>query len=63
MRAYRSPLLSAIIPRLLLTAFTFCQPFLIETTVTWIGEPEASLASGKGLIGAFALVYIGMAVR
>ncbi|RDW93046.1 ABC transporter, integral membrane type 1 [Aspergillus mulundensis] len=64
LHAYSTPLLSAIIPRLLVTGFTFCQPFLINATVSWVGtpEPEAPGDSGKALIGAFALVYVGLAV-
>ncbi|KAL4951097.1 P-loop containing nucleoside triphosphate hydrolase protein [Aspergillus filifer] len=62
LEAYRYPLLAAVVPRLLMTGFTFCQPFLITATVTWVGIPDASMDSGKGLIGAFALVYAGQAV-
>lgn len=51
-----------MLPRLCLTAFTFCQPFLINAIVTWVGSADASMAFGKGLIGAAALTYIGMAV-
>ncbi|PYI36243.1 ABC transporter [Aspergillus indologenus CBS 114.80] len=61
-RAYLSALLAAVIPRLLLTGFTFCQPFLVDATVTWVGNRDAALDSGKGLIAAFAIVYTGMAV-
>ncbi|PYH40847.1 putative ABC multidrug transporter [Aspergillus saccharolyticus JOP 1030-1] len=60
--AYVTPLLAAVIPRLLLTGFTFCQPFLVNATVTWVGDEKAALDSGKGLIGAFAIVYTGIAV-
>ncbi|KAL3480358.1 hypothetical protein BJX99DRAFT_254660 [Aspergillus californicus] len=60
--AYRSPLFAAVLPRLLMTGFTFCQPFLITATVTWVGNPDASMDSGKALIGAFALVHVGQAV-
>ncbi|KAL4985081.1 hypothetical protein BDW68DRAFT_189949 [Aspergillus falconensis] len=42
--------------------FTFCQPFLISATVSWVGMPDAPADSGKALIGAFALVYVGLAV-
>ncbi|KAK9787197.1 hypothetical protein SCARD494_10727 [Seiridium cardinale] len=62
LRAYRGPFLAAILPRLLYSGFTFCQPFLIERTVVWVGAPEESMATGKGLIGAFSIVYMGMAV-
>ncbi|OJJ73699.1 hypothetical protein ASPBRDRAFT_41400 [Aspergillus brasiliensis CBS 101740] len=60
--AYRSPLLAAALPRLLMTGFTFCQPFLINAAVSWVGNPDASMDYGKALIGAFALVYAGLAV-
>ena len=60
--SYRSSFLSAIIPRLCLTAFTFSQPFLIDTTVSFVGQTERNKDYGKGLIGAWALVFVGMAV-
>ncbi|KAL4967241.1 P-loop containing nucleoside triphosphate hydrolase protein, partial [Aspergillus stella-maris] len=62
LKAYSYPLLAAVAPRLFMSGFTFCQPFLINATVTWVGNPEASMHSGKALIGAFALVYVGQAV-
>ncbi|KAL4798804.1 P-loop containing nucleoside triphosphate hydrolase protein [Aspergillus venezuelensis] len=62
LEAYKYPLLVAVVPRLLMTGFTFCQPFLITATVTWVEIPDASMDSGKGLIGAFALVYAGQAL-
>ncbi|KAK0756022.1 hypothetical protein N5P37_011395 [Trichoderma harzianum] len=62
LNAYLAPFLSGVLPRLCLTAFTFCQPFLINAIVTWVGSADASMAFGKGLIGATALTYIGMAV-
>ncbi|KAL7914375.1 ABC transporter [Trichoderma velutinum] len=62
LNAYLGPFLSAVLPRLCLTAFTFCQPFLINAIVTWVGSTDASMAFGKGLIGATALTYVGMAV-
>ncbi|PYH89769.1 putative multidrug resistance-associated protein [Aspergillus ellipticus CBS 707.79] len=61
-RAYRSPFLSAIIPRLLLAGFTFCQPFLISATIDYIDVPTTpeSKRYGQALVGAYALVYAGM---
>jgi ATP-binding cassette, subfamily C (CFTR/MRP), member 1 len=58
------PFLSAIIPRLALTAFTFCQPFLVNSSVSYVGtEPEERQKYyGEALVGAFALVYLGIAV-
>jgi ATP-binding cassette subfamily C (CFTR/MRP) protein 1 len=57
-------LLLPIFPRLCLSAFKFCQPFLIFSLLNLLKEP-ASLESsrkGYGLIGATVLIYIGIAV-
>ncbi|KAF5859185.1 hypothetical protein ETB97_003197 [Aspergillus alliaceus] len=62
--AYRFSCLSAIVPRLALSAFTFSQPFLITATVDYINQspsPE-SQKFGQALVGAFVLVYTGYAV-
>ncbi|XXG98141.1 hypothetical protein Hte_004462 [Hypoxylon texense] len=61
-RAYLLSLSSAVIPRLCLTGFTFAQPFLVSATVTFVGLENPDSNYGKGLIGAWALVYLGMAV-
>lgn len=62
LRAYLPTLLSAVIPRLLLSAFSFCQPFLITATVNYVGLEERDTNRSNSLIGAFVLVYVGMAV-
>lgn len=63
-RAYRWSILSAIVPRIALIAFTLCQPFLIATTVTWIGSEVTTETKdyGQTLVGAYVIVYFGMAV-
>ncbi|KAI0886932.1 ABC transporter [Annulohypoxylon maeteangense] len=61
-QGYLFSLLSAVVPRLCLTAFTFAQPFLVDTTVTFVGQENPDSNYGKGLIGAWALVYLGVAV-
>lgn len=63
-RAYLWPILSAIIPRLALSVFTFCQPFLIETTVLFMGSDREDMpkSHGDALVGAFVLTYLGIAV-
>lgn len=59
--------ISAVPPRLALSAFSFCQPFLIETAVTYLGNkqlagnPTDSYYRG-GLIGATVLIYLGIAI-
>lgn len=54
----------AIIPRLLQSVFNFCQPFLIERTVSYIGSrsEHGDERYGQGLVGAFVLVNLGYAV-
>lgn len=55
-------LFSTVLPRLCQTAFTFSQPFMINTTVKYMDQFDANPNYGKGLIGAWALVYLGIAV-
>jgi ATP-binding cassette subfamily C (CFTR/MRP) protein 1 len=58
------PLLSAIPPRTCLIALTFCQPLLINRAVILSGEDVTDWTTnvGYGLIGAYILVYVGIAV-
>lgn len=65
LRAYAWPFLSAVAPRLVLSAFTFCQPFLIQAAVSHLSgsaNAEDHERFGQALVGAFALVYLGIAV-
>lgn len=57
------PLLLPVGPRVALIGFNLCQPVIIETLLTYLQEPDAGNAAniGKGLIGASALVYFGIA--
>lgn len=63
-RALKWPLLSAVVPRLTLTAFNFCQPFLLARAIELSAQPinHETNNYGYGLIGAFVLVYLGIAV-
>ncbi|KZL84689.1 abc transporter [Colletotrichum incanum] len=61
-RSYLVPFMSPVLPRLFLTVFTFAQPFLINTTVSFVGQQDPDANYGRGLIGAWALVYLGIAV-
>jgi len=61
-RSYLLSFLSPIIPRICLTSFTFAQPFLISTTINFVSKTNPDSTYGKGLIGAWALVYLGIAV-
>ncbi|KAL2858516.1 hypothetical protein BJY01DRAFT_530 [Aspergillus pseudoustus] len=62
--AYRWKLLSAAIPRLFMTGFTFAQPFLVTSAINLAADPvtEESNNHAYGLIGAYGLVYVGIAV-
>ncbi|KAL4804621.1 putative multidrug resistance-associated protein [Aspergillus unguis] len=63
-RAFYRPLLSAVLPRVLMAGFTFCQPFLLSATINWMSAPTTaeSRRYGQALVGAYALVYTGIAV-
>jgi ATP-binding cassette subfamily C (CFTR/MRP) protein 1 len=58
------PLTLPIGPRVALTAFRFCQPFLIHTLLDYLQHPaeDSSKNVGYGLIGAAILIYTGIAV-
>ncbi|VUC26951.1 unnamed protein product [Clonostachys rosea] len=61
---FKWPALAGVIPRLLESAFNFAQPFLIQSVILAVGSPETELSVkiSSGLIGATALVYVGMAL-
>ncbi|KAB8201929.1 hypothetical protein BDV34DRAFT_237247 [Aspergillus parasiticus] len=63
-RYYLVPILLGVFPRALQVAFTFAQPFLVEATTTWVASNEIThpKAQGYALIGAFGIVYTGIAV-
>jgi ATP-binding cassette subfamily C (CFTR/MRP) protein 1 len=55
---------TAGIPRLLLIGLKFSQPLLLKRIVEFVGEVESTEKRniGYGLIGATALIYLGLAV-
>ncbi|KFA71226.1 hypothetical protein S40288_03837 [Stachybotrys chartarum IBT 40288] len=63
-RTLKKPLLMIVFPRICFIGFTFCQPFLISSTLAWSERPSDTpdMDEGYGLIGAFFLVYVGLAV-
>lgn len=63
-RALWRPLLLAVFPRLCMIGFTFAQPFLISRVLGLLSQPsnQQSTNDGYGLVGATALIYLGLAV-
>ena len=56
-------LLLAALPRLLLVGVKFAQPFLIESTISYVSNRDEQPAStGWGLVGAFFLTYFSTAI-
>jgi hypothetical protein len=58
------PLLSPVAPRIALIGFKYCQPLLLASVVNYVQLPDThrDRNAGYGLIGATAIVYIGIAV-
>lgn len=56
------PLAGVVLPRLLQLAFTICQPLVLNRFLTFLEQPEESINRGYGLIGAYGLVYLGIAL-
>ncbi|KAH8900775.1 P-loop containing nucleoside triphosphate hydrolase protein [Thozetella sp. PMI_491] len=64
--ANKRTLLSAVLARVVLAALTFTQPFLIGAAVSYLNDDVAldnvTQAYGQALVGAFLVVYLGLAV-
>lgn len=57
-------MLAVVPPRLALIGFNFCQPFLINRAVTFSQQSSSTQTKniGYGLIGAYVIVFVGIAV-
>ncbi|KAH8712254.1 hypothetical protein GQ44DRAFT_689190 [Phaeosphaeriaceae sp. PMI808] len=64
LRKLKWPVLAVVPPRLCLIGFNFCQPFLINRAVRFSQQPVTNQTTniGYGLIGAYVLVFVGIAV-
>jgi len=57
------PILVPIIPRVALLALTFCQPLLLRRLLDYLNNSDVEDNNiGYGLIGAYFVVYVGLAV-
>lgn len=61
-KALRWPLLYAVFPRVMLMVFTICQPLVLGGFLEFLQDPGESVSVGYGLIGAYGLVYLGIAL-
>ncbi|KAF4629350.1 hypothetical protein G7Y89_g8798 [Cudoniella acicularis] len=61
---FKGSLLALVFPRLCLVGFKFSQPLLINRAISLIEEPETSTNRniGYAIIGATALIYLGLAI-
>ncbi|KAF4311832.1 Metal resistance protein YCF1-like protein 2 [Botryosphaeria dothidea] len=62
--ACSGPVMSAAIPKLCYIGFTYAQPFLITQAIALASTPEIQRYDnlGYGLIGAYVIVYTGIAI-
>ncbi|KAF2449993.1 putative multidrug resistance protein [Karstenula rhodostoma CBS 690.94] len=60
--ALRWQVMAPILPRLAQVGFTLCQPLLLRRLLKYLTEDEHNQKIGYGLIGAYGVVYIGMAI-
>ncbi len=61
---YKWQILAAMPARLAYSAFTLSQPFLVQRVLDYTAAPpsESDKNTAYGLIAAYALAYIGIAV-
>lgn len=49
-------------PRLVLLAFTICQPLILNRLLAFLDDTSQPINIGYGLIGAYGFVYTGIAL-
>lgn len=62
--SFKRPFLGTIIPRICVVALKLAQPFLIQDAIKFITNTTvaSSNTTGYGLVAAYGLVYLGIAV-
>jgi ABC-type multidrug transport system fused ATPase/permease subunit len=63
-KAVKWPLLAGVPARACVVAFNFCQPLLLERSLSFFNSPVNASSNniGYGLIGAYIMVYTGLAI-
>lgn len=62
--SFKWPFLGTVIPRICVVALKLAQPFLIQDAINFINNTTVASSNntGYGLIAAYGLVYLGIAV-
>ncbi|KAF5005603.1 hypothetical protein FDECE_7964 [Fusarium decemcellulare] len=58
----RWSIIAVVLPRLALLAFTVCQPLILNRFLFFLDNASQSINIGYGLVAAYGLVYLGIAV-
>jgi hypothetical protein len=63
--SFKWPFLSTVVPRVCVVALKLVQPFLVQRSINYINVPAVlgSQNTGYGLIAAYGLVYLCIAVK
>ncbi|KAI0129680.1 hypothetical protein BJ170DRAFT_593227 [Xylariales sp. AK1849] len=63
-RTLTVPLILPVFPRLILLGLMFCQPFFINSLLSYISQDESVVShnAGYGFIGASIFIYTGIAI-
>lgn len=63
-KTFKLELFAPVLPRIILVVFTFCQPLLLNRFINYLAKPEEleSANIGYGLVAAYGIVYLGLAV-
>ncbi|KAH8599078.1 ABC transporter-like protein [Bisporella sp. PMI_857] len=64
LKCFWKKIITLVLYRYCFIAFNFCQPLLIEKTVSLLLDPDSPTKTnnGRALIGATALIYLGIAL-
>ncbi|RDW84315.1 hypothetical protein BP6252_01905 [Coleophoma cylindrospora] len=61
-RAFGWEYIGVVFPRLCVVGLKLAQPFLVQSAVRFVDSSTVERENGYGLIGAYALVYTGIAI-
>ncbi|CAK7197974.1 hypothetical protein SEUCBS139899_000628 [Sporothrix eucalyptigena] len=62
LKTFAPELVMAFFPRIGLMGLSLAQPYLVSAAINYIDNPSLSVSYGYGLIGGYALCYLGIAL-